>query len=124
MESGINIQSGSGMYALMKELFPIFRSITGSGVRKSLGIIKNHIPIEIHEVPSGTKAFDWEVPREWNITQAYIEDDSGKRIVDIPFRLISGWILRNYSPICIVLKSNQMLFHILLPTTKRIGGFA
>ena len=124
MESGINIQSGSGMYALMKELFPIFRSITGSGVRKRLGIIKNHIPIEIHEVPSGTKAFDWEVPREWNITQAYIEDDSGKRIVDIPFRLISGWILRNYSPICIVLKSNQMLFHILLPTTKRIGGFA
>ena len=83
MESGINIQSGSGMYALMKELFPIFRSITGSGVRKSLGIIKNHIPIEIHEVPSGTKAFDWEVPREWNITQAYVEDDSGKRIVDI-----------------------------------------
>lgn len=65
------------IYDLIKELYPICRSITGNGVRETLDIIKKKIPIQIHEVPSGTKVFDWEVPKEWNIFDAYIKDSNG-----------------------------------------------
>lgn len=63
--------------------FPIYRSITGNGVRKSLALIKNHIPeLKIHEVPTGTTCFDWTVPEEWNINDAYIIDPDGNKICD------------------------------------------
>jgi len=67
---------------LMKELYPICRSITGDGVRKTLKIIKKHIPLKILEIPSGTKVFDWTIPNEWNIRDAYIKSLSGERIID------------------------------------------
>jgi aminopeptidase-like protein len=71
------------MIELCKELFPINRSITGEGVRESLRIIQKKIPIVIHEVPSGTPVLDWTVPREWNVSEAYITDlKTGKKIVD------------------------------------------
>jgi len=70
------------MYKLLEELFPICRSITGEGVRKTLSIIKEIIPIDIKEVPSGTKVFDWEIPNEWNIKDAYVKDENGNRIID------------------------------------------
>ena len=73
---------GEEMYSLVEALFPICRSITGDGVRKSLGIISEIIPIQIHEVPSGKKVFDWEVPKEWNIKDAYIKDAAGTKILD------------------------------------------
>jgi aminopeptidase-like protein len=73
---------GAGMYELARELYPLCRSITGNGVRDTLGIISRRIPLEIHEVPTGTKVFDWVVPREWNINDAYIKDKSGRRVVD------------------------------------------
>jgi len=68
--------------ALLKRLFPICRSITGNGVRKTLSIIRTHVPLKIKEVPTGTKVFDWTVPKEWNIKDAYIKDPSGEKIVD------------------------------------------
>ncbi|MBS1213674.1 MAG: hypothetical protein H6R26_2291 [Proteobacteria bacterium] len=71
-----------GMRPLMEELYPICRSITGQGVRDSLGIIKGRIGLEIAAVPTGTPAFDWTVPKEWNIREAYVEDPVGNRIVD------------------------------------------
>jgi aminopeptidase-like protein len=73
---------GDEMYALVKKLFPLCRSITGNGVRETLAIIKEHIPITIHEVPSGTNAFDWTVPDEWNIRDAYVLDAGGHKIID------------------------------------------
>ena len=73
---------GSEMYSLMERLFPICRSITGDGVRETLNILKEYIPIDIKEVPSGTKVFDWEIPDEWNIKDAYVKDENGNRIID------------------------------------------
>lgn len=71
------------MYELAEKLFPICRSITGNGVRQTLGILKEECAgMEIYEVPSGTQVFDWTVPKEWNIREAYIEDSQGKRIID------------------------------------------
>jgi len=70
------------MHALVSELYPICRSITGDGVRRTLAIIGEHIPITTTEVPSGSPAFDWVVPREWNIRDAYIKNARGERVVD------------------------------------------
>jgi aminopeptidase-like protein len=70
------------MYELLRRLFPICRSITGDGVRETLKIIQEHIPIKIHEVPTGTKVFDWTVPKEWNIKDAYVKDEDGNKIID------------------------------------------
>lgn len=80
--------TGQEMYDLAAEIFPIFRSLTGDGVRKTLGILSDYIGrdgirLEIHEIPSGTQVFDWTVPKEWRIRSAYIEDSRGNRIVDM-----------------------------------------
>ena len=84
----------SELYALIEELYPICRSITGDGVRKTLAIIGRYIPLQVHEVPSGTRVLDWTVPDEWNIRDAYIADAQGKRVVD--FRAHNLHVL-NYS---------------------------
>jgi aminopeptidase-like protein len=76
------LSSGEQMLRLMEELYPICRSITGDGVRQTLRRIQQEIPIEIREVPSGTQVFDWTVPKEWNIQDAYIKDALGNRVVD------------------------------------------
>jgi aminopeptidase-like protein len=74
--------TGVQMYRLAERLFPICRSLTRNGVRETFSILKEIIPIRTHEVPSGTKAFDWEVPPEWNINDACIKNSRGERIVD------------------------------------------
>lgn len=73
---------GRAMYALVSELYPICRSITGDGVRKTLEILGRNVPIQVHEIPSGTPVLDWIVPKEWNIRDAWIADSTGKRVVD------------------------------------------
>ena len=75
-------QIGKEMYELLEYLFPLNRSISGNGVRETLRIIQNHIPIKVHEVPSGTEVFDWVVPNEWNVTDAYVIDETGNKIID------------------------------------------
>ena len=74
--------SGENMIALMRDLFPICRSITGEGFRETLRTVSKIAPLTFTEVPSGTRVFDWTVPREWNIRDAWIEDPSGKRVLD------------------------------------------
>lgn len=71
------------MYDLISELYPICRSMTGDGVRQTLEIIRRRIPLQTCEVPSGTRVFDWTVPKEWNIRDAYIRDPKGEKIVDL-----------------------------------------
>lgn len=73
---------GKEMYELIAELYPLCRSITGDGLRKTLGILNGVIPLEIHEVPTGTQVFDWTVPREWNIRDAYVKNSKGEKVID------------------------------------------
>ena len=76
--------TGARMYALVEELYPICRSITGDGVRETLARIERQLPAPLarSEIPSGTPVLDWTVPKEWNIRDAWIADASGARVVD------------------------------------------
>ncbi|MDQ7844468.1 MAG: DUF4910 domain-containing protein [Armatimonadota bacterium] len=73
---------GAQMYALMKRLYPICRSITGEGLRETLRIIGEYAPLAVREVPTGTRVFDWTIPKEWNITGASIRTAGGETVVD------------------------------------------
>lgn len=74
---------GNEMYALCDRLFPICRSITGDGVRETLRVLQSICPaMTLHEVPTGTQVFDWTVPKEWNIRDAWIKNSKGEKILD------------------------------------------
>lgn len=73
---------GEQMYQLVETLYPICRSITGEGVRQTMAHIQRLLPITVHEVPSGTPVFDWTVPKEWAIRDAYVANGSGERVID------------------------------------------
>lgn len=74
--------TGDELYELIRELYPICRSLTGDGVRETLRILQRYVPLEIHEVASGTPVFDWTVPQEWNLRAAWIDSCDGRRVVD------------------------------------------
>ena len=76
------VEFGGKIFELIKILYPICRSITGDGVRKTLKILQKEIPLDINEIPTKTKCFDWKIPKEWNIIDAYIKDPNGNKIVD------------------------------------------
>ncbi|MEN8203756.1 MAG: DUF4910 domain-containing protein [Bacteroidota bacterium] len=90
-------QSANGMYQLVKELFPYCRSITGNGVRQTLKTIQKSIPLELIEIPTGTKVLDWEIPEEWNISDGYILDDKANKIVD--FKELNLHVLNYSTPV-------------------------
>ena len=73
---------GEAMHAFIAELYPICRSITGDGVRETLRRVGAHIPLTVQEVPTGTPAYDWTVPKEWNIRYAWVKNASGEKVVD------------------------------------------
>ena len=73
---------GDEMFALAAELYPLCRSITGAGSRATFERLSREIPLEIHEIRSGTQVFDWTVPEEWNIREAWIKDPQGRKVVD------------------------------------------
>ena len=101
---------GEAMMALIEELFPICRSITGNGLRRTLNIIRRYVPLELHEIPSGTSVLDWTVPLEWNIRDAYIERGDGTRIVD--FRKNNLHVVQYSQPIDAVIPLTELRPHL------------
>lgn len=102
--------SSSPMHDLMAELYPICRSITGNGVRETLSILQKHIPLTIHEVPTGTQVFDWVVPNEWNIRDAYVLNEQGVKVID--FQKHSLHILNYSIPINQVMSLEELKPHL------------
>lgn len=98
------------LYGFATELYPTCRSITGEGIRQTLRLIQQRIPLRIFEVPSGTAVFDWTVPKEWNIRDAYIKDSSGRRIVD--FQKCNLHVLNYSTPIQAVLPLSEIRPHL------------
>lgn len=76
------LETGKAMHRLAGELYPICRSITGKGFRDSLSILQRQIPLAVHEVPTGTQVFDWTVPKEWNIRDAWVRNARGEKVID------------------------------------------
>jgi aminopeptidase-like protein len=74
--------AGAAMHRLVAELYPLCRSITGEGFRATLRRLRQEIPLEMHEVPSGTQVFDWTVPREWNVRDAWVKNARGEKVID------------------------------------------
>lgn len=98
------------LFSLMQELFPICRSITGNGVRKTLKILKKEIDLKIVNVPSGTKVFDWKIPYEWNIKDAYVKNSKGERVID--FKKSNLHILNYSTPIKKTISNKNLKKHL------------
>jgi aminopeptidase-like protein len=78
-----NQSVGAEMYELIKELYPVFRSLTGNGVRETLARVTRHVPFQIVDVPTGTRVYDWVIPKEWRLDAAWVADAKGRHIVDV-----------------------------------------
>ncbi len=102
--------TGRRLHELAAELFPICRSITGDGLRRTLELLGKQIPLQIFEVPSGTPVFDWTVPKEWNIRDAYIKDAGGNRIVD--FQKNNLHVLNYSTPVRATLPLGELKKHL------------
>lgn len=101
---------GADMYRLAERLFPICRSITGNGVRKTLDILSEIVPVRKYEVPTGTAVFDWTVPQEWNIRNGFIEDETGKRVLEFACNNLS--IVGYSEPVDRVVSKEELLEHV------------
>jgi aminopeptidase-like protein len=101
---------GRDLHEFATQLYPICRSITGNGLRRTLGMIGERIPLQISEVPSGTAAFDWTVPKEWNVCDAYIKDAAGRRVLD--FQQSSLHVLNYSAPIHAKLPLSKLKEHL------------
>jgi aminopeptidase-like protein len=101
---------GERLHALIGELFPIARSITGNGLRATLRRIAGEIPLQIHEVPTGTTVLDWEVPREWNIRSAQIRSLDGRVLVD--FESSNLHVLGYSTPVSRIISREELATHV------------
>jgi aminopeptidase-like protein len=104
------LDPGQDMYGFMRDLYPVCRSITGNGVRETLHMIGKHIELDVREVPTGTPVFDWTVPKEWNIRDAYIKNHKGERIVD--FRQSNLHVLSYSIPVRRTLSLGELKPHL------------
>ena len=99
------------MMALIERLYPICRSITGDGVRETLSCLKARLhDLTIHEVPSGTRAFDWTVPDEWNIADAYVTNAEGRKVID--FRKCNLHVMGYSNPVDLELDLSELKEHL------------
>jgi len=105
-----NENIGNQMYEIIEKLFPICRSITGNGVRETLNIIKKYIPIEIHEIASGTSVYDWEIPKEWNVKDGYIKNSKGEKIIN--FKKSNLHVMSYSIPINKKIKVDELKQHV------------
>ena len=105
------LKIGDSIYALAKRLWPINRSLTGNGVRETLSVFKELLPdLMVHEIPSGTEVFDWTIPDEWNVREAWIEGPDGNRIADFAEHNL---YLMGYSiPVDTVLSLEELQSHL------------
>ncbi len=95
---------------LLEQLFPICRSITGDGVRQTLSILKEKTDFEILEIPTGIKCYDWTIPKEWNVIDAYVKDSNGNKIIDFQKNNLH---LKSYSvPINKVISFKELNLHL------------
>ena len=114
---------GQEMYKLIADLYPICRSITGNGLRASLNLLRQHIPLEIHEIPTGTAVFDWTIPKEWNIRDAYIRNSLGQKVIDFQK---SNLHVVNYSiPVKAKMSLEELKKHLFtLSGPPRVGSLS
>ena len=103
-------KSGQELFALISELYPFCRSITGNGVRQTLEVLQKTIPVVRHEVASGTPVFDWVIPQEWNIKAAFIKDPEGRKIID--FDSCNLHVVGYSSPVHQVMEFSELRKHI------------
>ncbi len=101
---------GDAMYALVERLYPLCRSITGDGVRATLDIVGEYVPLQVHEVPTGTRVLDWTVPQEWNIRDAFVADAAGRRVVD--FAASSLHVLGYSVPVSATMRLSELRRHL------------
>jgi len=103
-------EKGREAYALIEELYPLCRSVTGNGIRQTLETLKRTIPLRMHEVPSGTQVFDWTVPREWNIRDAYVKNAKGEKVID--FQRSNLHVLNYSVPVHRVVQLDELKAHL------------
>lgn len=102
---------GATMHRWAADLFPVCRSLTGAGVRRTLAYLAELLPgLTVHEVPSGTPAFDWSVPDEWNVEDAWVEDAAGTRVID--FRRSNLHLVGYSEPVDIELSLEELRPHL------------
>lgn len=101
---------GQEMYSLVRDLYPICRSITGDGVRETLRRVREFIPLEVREVPTGTQAFDWVVPKEWNIRDAYVKNSRGVKVID--FKKSNLHVLNYSTPVHKKMRLQELRQHL------------
>jgi aminopeptidase-like protein len=102
--------AGPDPAALARRLFPIRRSLTGPGVRETVGVIGEHVPLAVHEVPTGTQVLDWTVPREWVLRDAWVEDLTGRRVIDLADHPLH--VLGYSTPVDAVVDREELLTHL------------
>jgi aminopeptidase-like protein len=110
LQSSEHTEIGEEIHALAARIFPICRSITGNGVRETLDCLAAHIALDVQEVPTGTQVFDWDVPREWTIKDAYIKNEHGHRVVD--FRASNLHVLNYSVPVHTTMSLSELKPHI------------
>jgi aminopeptidase-like protein len=104
------VATSKELHNFAAELFPICRSITGEGIRRTLALIGNRIPLEKIDVPTGTSVFDWTVPKEWNVRDAYIKGPDGKRVVD--FQCCNLHLLNYSAPVQAIMSLSELKPHL------------
>lgn len=103
-------ETGQELHAFSELMYPVCRSITGQGVRETLQLVQGKIPLTIHEVPSGRQVFDWQVPKEWNIKNAFVKNSKGEKVID--FKKHNLHVVSYSTPIDTIMTLSELKNHL------------